>query len=272
MKRKTVMCFMAALCLGSGMTAYAAPETMPDGAVFDAEYYAQNYPDVVAELGTDRDALYQHYLTFGLYEGRLAYDGDVSILDWLSDTTWQEEEKPEIIGIQGVVGETYQLPTWGRYNYDDPSKDKMIVMTIDTSPDEWILGEDMQMLAPYTTEGYEWRFINYRVHGVWEGGHDEWWGRYYDDWDVENARDWSWWPDDVDYTSKFTVTQDGVDYTECKYSWSSYQAGEVSVGEGAYFLLPIGYRGKVYFTIKGAKIDEDGDIWSNSDAAVTFVF
>lgn len=50
----------------------AAPETMPDGAIFDAEYYAQTYPDVANAVGTDKDALYNHYVTFGKAEGRLA--------------------------------------------------------------------------------------------------------------------------------------------------------------------------------------------------------
>lgn len=50
----------------------AAPETMPDGTVFDAEYYAQTYPDVANAVGTDRDALYNHYVSFGKAEGRLA--------------------------------------------------------------------------------------------------------------------------------------------------------------------------------------------------------
>ncbi len=72
MKRKTIMCMAAALCLCSGMTAYAAPETMPDGTVFDAEYYAQMYPDVVTVLGTDENALYSHYVTYGKAEGRSA--------------------------------------------------------------------------------------------------------------------------------------------------------------------------------------------------------
>ena len=37
---------------------------------FDANFYAQRYPDVVAELGTDPGILYQHYVTFGKAEGR----------------------------------------------------------------------------------------------------------------------------------------------------------------------------------------------------------
>ncbi len=43
-----------------------------DGTIFDAEYYAQTYPDVANAVGTDRDALYNHYVTFGKAEGRMA--------------------------------------------------------------------------------------------------------------------------------------------------------------------------------------------------------
>ena len=58
------------LFLGIKIDAAAAPKTMPDGGIFDAEYYAQNNPDVVAVLGTDENVLYQHYLTSGRLEGR----------------------------------------------------------------------------------------------------------------------------------------------------------------------------------------------------------
>lgn len=75
MKKRTICTLMATvLCLSTGMTAVAAPETMPDGWVFDAEYYAETYPDVVAAFGTDATLLYQHYLSFGQKEGRLTYD------------------------------------------------------------------------------------------------------------------------------------------------------------------------------------------------------
>lgn len=63
----------------------AAPETMPDGTIFDADYYAQTYPDVANVLGTDRDALYNHYVTFGKAEGRMAC---------APTTTVQEDKTP----------------------------------------------------------------------------------------------------------------------------------------------------------------------------------
>jgi uncharacterized protein YkwD len=45
---------------------------MPDGNVFDPEYYASANPDVVAALGTDPNMLYLHYTMYGRAEGRLA--------------------------------------------------------------------------------------------------------------------------------------------------------------------------------------------------------
>lgn len=55
------------------VTSFAAPKVMPDGQIFDAEYYAAQNPDVVKAMGTDEAALYQHYTMFGIKEGRLPY-------------------------------------------------------------------------------------------------------------------------------------------------------------------------------------------------------
>lgn len=38
---------------------------------FDAEYYANTYPDVRAAFGNDAAALYSHYITYGKAEGRM---------------------------------------------------------------------------------------------------------------------------------------------------------------------------------------------------------
>lgn len=38
--------------------------------VFDAKYYAQAYPDVVAALGNSEEALFSHYIANGINEGR----------------------------------------------------------------------------------------------------------------------------------------------------------------------------------------------------------
>ena len=73
---RKVVTMLAASVMGvmlCGMTVMAAPQTMADGGVFDAEYYAANNPDVVAVFGTDANMLYQHYITCGKAEGRLPY-------------------------------------------------------------------------------------------------------------------------------------------------------------------------------------------------------
>lgn len=40
--------------------------------IFDAKYYAQTNPDIGARYGNDEEALYNHFITAGVYEGRSA--------------------------------------------------------------------------------------------------------------------------------------------------------------------------------------------------------
>ena len=65
--------FIASSC----MTVCAAPQAMPDGGMFDAQYYAQSNPDVVAVFGTDENALYEHYKLCGQAEGRKSYEAEM---------------------------------------------------------------------------------------------------------------------------------------------------------------------------------------------------
>ena len=74
MKRVLATLAMIGVVASAPLTALAAPETMPDGTQFDAEYYAQANPDVVAVYGTDANLLYQHYVTSGKAEGRSPFD------------------------------------------------------------------------------------------------------------------------------------------------------------------------------------------------------
>ena len=78
-KKNCITKLAAALVLGFVMMAtmstqtYAAPKQMPDGTVFDAEFYATTYPDVAAVFGMDEAMLYNHYVLCGKAEGRLPY-------------------------------------------------------------------------------------------------------------------------------------------------------------------------------------------------------
>lgn len=75
MKKKVIQ-LVTTVCMATmlwGLTVFAAPQQMADGGIFDPQFYAQTYPDVVAALGTDPNTLYQHYLQFGKAEGRQPY-------------------------------------------------------------------------------------------------------------------------------------------------------------------------------------------------------
>lgn len=67
------------LALGTGISVEASPVIMPDGYLFDPEYYAENNPDVVAAFGEDPTALYQHFKKYGAEEGRLPWDPNADI-------------------------------------------------------------------------------------------------------------------------------------------------------------------------------------------------
>ena len=38
---------------------------------FDADFYASKYPDIKAAFGTNKDAMFNHFLTCGMKEGRM---------------------------------------------------------------------------------------------------------------------------------------------------------------------------------------------------------
>ncbi len=64
----------AAFCLAF---LFIAGKTLTVNAAsgFDAAFYAASYPDVAAVFGNDSQALLNHYLTYGIKEGRLPYAG-----------------------------------------------------------------------------------------------------------------------------------------------------------------------------------------------------
>lgn len=79
----TAVCASMLIVSATPMTALAAPKAteitaeqtqalndMDLSFMFDADLYASLYPDVVDEVGNDPQALYQHFITFGINENR----------------------------------------------------------------------------------------------------------------------------------------------------------------------------------------------------------
>lgn len=121
-KRFLTLCSVVLLTAGS-QTVLAAPQTMPDGTVFDAEYYAEAYPDVAAVLGTDAAVLYQHYVNHGKQEGRSPYAADVAA-DMVQTVTQPAVIKDEE-GVTYVIREVdkdVDLPTGGMTKRKVPTK------------------------------------------------------------------------------------------------------------------------------------------------------
>lgn len=84
---KKLKIIVSALCMSCMLSGFV---TFPVSAVekFDPAYYAETYPDVVAILGTDSQALMNHYLEYGMKEGRHPYRGSDSgaTVDGIADT------------------------------------------------------------------------------------------------------------------------------------------------------------------------------------------
>lgn len=84
--------------VSNGMVANAQPKVMKDGTVFDAEYYAQRYADVVAVYGTDESALFQHYTDYGKAENRAAVKTPSTST---FDPVYYAKQNPDVVAAYG---------------------------------------------------------------------------------------------------------------------------------------------------------------------------
>ncbi len=93
------------LCLNTiSLSVLAAPKTMPDGGTFDAEFYANNNPDVVAALGNTEAALYDHYLNHGKAEGRLPYASNSA-----PTASAGNSSKQTVLDVSGLVYNAHNI-------------------------------------------------------------------------------------------------------------------------------------------------------------------
>ena len=121
MKKKLLSTILVALVVFNGMTVTAAPIVTADGGVFDAEYYAQNNPDVVEVYGNDMNQLYLHFVTHGVNEGRLPFapgtDYEAILAGKTADTTTVTATTETIAkvakntgGVNAVINQNYAIP------------------------------------------------------------------------------------------------------------------------------------------------------------------
>lgn len=67
-----MFCIVAVLLQPTETKAATKSERSAYRAVFDADYYYNTYPDVAAAVGMNKEALFNHFVTFGVKEGRSA--------------------------------------------------------------------------------------------------------------------------------------------------------------------------------------------------------
>ena len=145
--KSLVALILCICCVTQGMTVYAAPEVMPDGELFDAEFYAATYPDVAAVFGTDPAMLYWHYVVAGKAEGRLPYAA-AQATQPVQQTT---SSSPVTNGFAAMVPGS--VVTIGRYEQDgNPANG--------SEPIEWIVlandGHRLFILSKYILENRAW--------------------------------------------------------------------------------------------------------------------
>jgi lipoprotein-anchoring transpeptidase ErfK/SrfK len=80
---------------------FSSTSNATENVGFDANYYATKYPDVVNALGNDPNVLYNHYITYGLKEGRFInqYEEENDIVNSLGLNT--ESEFIPVLPVEG---------------------------------------------------------------------------------------------------------------------------------------------------------------------------
>ncbi len=100
-KGKVLIRRMAALALSGTMLFSSGMVTLAAGMedVFDTQAYADKYPDLKAAFGDDEKALLNHYLTYGIQEGRESFG--------LLDVVKYREMYPDLAAVFGDDWDAY---------------------------------------------------------------------------------------------------------------------------------------------------------------------
>ena len=154
LKKAASILLLTSFLAGSQMTVSAAPAVMADGDIFDAVYYAQNNPDVVAVFGNDTDMLYQHYVLSGKAEGRQAYHPAEDVAAILNTAAYAAAVDATLLPtdsryfeLKTAVPGSYV--TFGKYEQDNNLRNGQ-------EPIEWLVlendGESLLVLSKYVLD------------------------------------------------------------------------------------------------------------------------
>lgn len=111
--KKRIAAFVMAIVMmaGNGVTVHAVPERMEDGTLFDPDYYAETYPDLMRTFGRNTKKLYQHYKNYGKAEGRVALPSKYIYPELPAPASGTEYTIDELIAIYRNIVELNGI-TW----------------------------------------------------------------------------------------------------------------------------------------------------------------
>nr|MCR5717157.1 hypothetical protein [Lachnospiraceae bacterium] len=150
-----------------GVTANAEVAIYTNGMFFDAEFYAQTYPEVAAQVGTDETKLLQHYIDFGEEEGRLPYETygtGISPVTGVKDMALAKTTVTTIDPTDEEMNRYYReaLPAaWDGKGYDE---------VVGPQPDGWQIVGDTRVIRymPATDSAIDAAMLqNYPELGCW---------------------------------------------------------------------------------------------------------
>lgn len=278
LKRITALAVTAVCVSACSLNVSAAERGVKD--VFDASYYADSYADLKEAFGYDENALLQHYMTYGLNEGRsastvldvAAYRAAYADLDEAFGDNWDAYvdhyytygiTEGRTAGVSdgsnsGIPDSTpadntpadQQAPVqtsgsevWAQsYNYDGvyDNNGTPVNVTIEYSDPYEI--EDFGT----TAAGCEWQYFSLSV-AVHDADVDSFYEELknaigFDQSSVQNlVLDYA---DDREAGWTCNIIYNGVVYTDCQIEMEWYKFGGISTGAAADFriMVPKGYR------------------------------
>ena len=101
----SMLSMVLVITLAGSLKASAEVRVMPDGQLFDPEFYGQFNTDVAAIFGSDADTLYWHYLKAGKAEGRLPYLTEEMIAAIQAQALQVDAESGTPVALQSVESE-----------------------------------------------------------------------------------------------------------------------------------------------------------------------
>ncbi len=153
-----VQIITASVVFNSSVTAYAQVKDYGNGVLFDAEFYAKEYPDVFEAFGNDEEALYNHYIQFGIKEGRKAYEGQVISKDKVTagnQTTDQTADETQSGQAEPTEGDNQEAEEQEETEEKEYSKGLVLV---------YLNGSDLE-----TESGYAHKAVNQMIEASKNG-------------------------------------------------------------------------------------------------------